>query len=260
MGIVEIIDLEDILDDAMYDIGALLNDSQYFASTNQKEAVLQDKIALSFYLLQLGYVDAVICGATVTTAHVIQMALRILDKKDGIRRISSAFIMKKDNHKIIFADCAVNMHPGPEELRDIAILAADTAKNVGMMPHIGLLSFVTGASDYEGVQKTMQVKKLIKESKNELLVTGPVQFDAAIDVKILNEKMGQCGGDVVPVNTFIFPDLASGNIGYKIAQRLGGYQAVGPIVQGFKREVYDLPRGCSEQDIVSIAQFYADLG
>lgn len=198
-------------------------------------------------MVAAGDCDGMIAGATQPTAKTWLPALEILAPKSGIA--SSCFLMLHDK-PLIFADCALNVDPSAKELALIARSSAKTAELLGIKPKVALLSFSTkGSAKHQKVAKVQQATRLLKNSK--FIVDGEMQFDAAFVPSVAKLK---CSTSPIKgnANVFVFPDLDSGNIGYKIAQRLGNIQAIGPIVQGLKKPVNDLSRGCSVEDIVNL--------
>lgn len=205
-------------------------------------------------LVKLGLADGLVSGAIHTTADTIRPALQIIRTKPGTKRVSGIMIMLgPDGEQFIFADTAVNITLEADELAEVAVEAAESAKSFGIDPYVGLLSFSTlGSAHHDLANKVARATSIAKDLDPDLRVVGEIQFDAAIDPETAANKApnsdvaGKC-------NVLIFPDLQAGNIGYKIAQRLGGYKALGPILQGLNAPVNDLSRGCSEQDVYEIS-------
>ena len=180
-------------------------------------------------------------------------AFEIIQTKEGISKASGMFLMVKGSDVYLFADCALNMNPTAEELSEIAYVSAETAISFGIKPRVAMLSFSThGTAKHEMVEKVAKATTLVKSKDKDLVVDGEIQLDAAIVPSVFEKK---CKNSPLQgeANVLIFPDLNSGNIGYKLAERLGGYKAVGPIMQGLNKPVNDLSRGCSVQDIVDLA-------
>ena len=205
-------------------------------------------------LIQMGYADGMVSGAIHTTADTIRPALQIIKTKPGTKRVSGIMVMLgPDGEQYIFADTAVNITLEADELADVAVETYHTAKSFGMDPYMGMLSFSTkGSAHHDLATKVARATHLVQYLDPDVRVVGEVQFDAAIDPVTAANKLP---GDKVAgkCNVFIFPDLQSGNIGYKIAQRLGGYKALGPILQGLNAPVNDLSRGCSAEDVYEIS-------
>jgi phosphate acetyltransferase len=205
-------------------------------------------------LLYNGLADAALGGATYSTADTIRPALQIIKTKPGCNIVSSCFaLLKEGSPTLIFGDCGVNVNPTSEQLCDIAISSVETARLFGVDPRVAFLSFSTkGSAKSEEVSKVQSAVELMKERDVNFMYDGELQFDAAYD-KATGEKKAPNSPVAGKANVFVFPDLQSGNIGYKIAQRLGGYEALGPILQGIKMPVNDLSRGCNEEEVYKMA-------
>ena len=196
-----------------------------------------------------GWSDGMVSGATHSTADTVRPALQIIKTKPGMTRVSGAMIMERDEEKYIFADCAINIDPDSETLAEIAFQSAQTAKMVNIDPKIAMLSFSTkGSAKGPMVEKVQKAVKIMHAEHPEIMCDGELQFDAAFVPKIGKAKApdSKVAGQA---NVFIFPELQSGNIGYKIAERLGNFQAIGPVLQGLAAPINDLSRGCSTEDI-----------
>lgn len=201
-----------------------------------------------------GLADGSVAGSFATTADVTRAAIFCVGLKEGISILSSFFLMAYPDKVYSFADCAVNPNPDASQLADIAISTADNHKKLtGEEPFIAMLSFSTkGSAEHELVDKVRNATKFVRERRADLKVDGELQFDAAIVENVGKKKAP--GSDVAGrANVLVFPDLNAGNIGYKIAQRLGKAEAVGPVNQGVKKPFFDLSRGCSVEDIVNTA-------
>ncbi len=202
-------------------------------------------------MVHLGYADGMVSGAVNTTGDTIRPALQIIKTKPGISTVSSIFFMCLDTKVLIYGDCAVNQEPNSNELAQIAISSSDTAKIFGIDPKVAMLSYSTGSSGQGSeVEKVREATKLVKEIRPDILVEGPIQYDAAIDAKVAKKKLpnSEVAGKA---NVFIFPDLNTGNNTYKAVQRSSGAVAIGPVLQGLKKPVNDLSRGCLVADIVN---------
>jgi len=207
------------------------------------------------FMIRSNQAAGAVAGSINTTGDVLRAAIQVVGVAPGIKAVSSCFIMVMSAGKeYTFGDCAVIPNPDVDQLASIAISSAATHKRlVGDEPYVAMLSFSTkGSAQHEDVDKVVEATNKVKELKPELKIDGEMQFDAA-----LIEKIGAKKAPGSPVagkaNVFIFPDLDAGNIGYKIAQRLGNAEAVGPIVQGLKKPYNDLSRGCSVEDVINVA-------
>jgi phosphate acetyltransferase len=222
--------------------------------------IMKDPTFFGAMMLERNHADACISGAANATAHVVRAALQIVRTKPGNSILSSDFIMvSPDGEKVFsFADCAVMPDPTAEQLADIAKATADTHRSVlGVEPVVALLSFSTkGSANHEMTKKVTQALAIAKEKYPELAIDGELQLDAAIVAGVGTKKAP--GSPVAgKANVLVFPDLNSGNIGYKLVQRLAGYEAIGPVFQGLNKPIHDLSRGCSAEDIVNLAAITA---
>jgi phosphate acetyltransferase len=202
-------------------------------------------------LVQEGMADGMVSGATHTTADTVRPALQIIKTSRDISIVSSIFFMCLKTKVLVYGDCAVNMDPTAEELAQIAVSSADTAKAFAIEPKVALLSYSTGASGTgPEVEKVRKASKLAQEMRTDYLIEGPIQYDAAIDAKVAKKKLpdSKVAGRA---SVFIFPDLNTGNNTYKAVQRSTGALAIGPILQGLRLPVNDLSRGCLVDDIVN---------
>jgi len=229
--------------------------------TPEEATALVTKNPLYFgtMMVKQGDADGMVAGAVHSTGDVLRPGLQIIKMAPGISGVSSCFIMESpmtefgDDGVMIFADCAVVPNPNADELAAIAIASAATARALlGMEPRIAMLSFSTkGSAKHEHVSKVQEATAKVRALAPDLLIDGELQADAA-----LAESVGQLKspGSAVAgrANVLVFPDLQSGNIGYKLVQRFGGAEAIGPVIQGLAKPVNDLSRGCSVQDIVDV--------
>ncbi|OZV82480.1 phosphate acetyltransferase [Micromonospora echinospora] len=202
-------------------------------------------------MVQTGHADGMVSGATHTTAATIRPAFEIIRTVPGLSVASSVFFMLLADRVLVYGDCAVNPDPDAAQLADIAISSADTAARFGIDPRVAMLSYSTGSSGAGAdVEKVAAATKLVRERRPDLLVEGPIQYDAAIDPKVAATKLPES-----PVagraTVFVFPDLNTGNNTYKAVQRSAGAVAVGPVMQGLRRPVNDLSRGATVADIVN---------
>ena len=215
-------------------------------------------------LVAMGEADALLGGATYSTADTVRPALQLVKTKPGNKIVSSCFIMVRpsatgDNDVLAMADCAINIDPNEDELVEIAVETAKCAKLFGIDPKVAFLSYSTkGSGKGEDVDKMRNACAKAKEAMPGIPVDGEMQFDAAV-----SPTVGQLKFPGSPVagyaNTFIFPDINAGNIGYKIAQRLGSFDAYGPILLGLNAPINDLSRGCNAQEVYSMAIITAAL-
>ena len=223
-------------------------------SLDECKKMLSGRNYYAIMLLYNGLADGALGGATYSTADTIRPALQIIKTKPGCKIVSSCFALLKENSPtLIFADCGVNINPSSEELCDIAISSVETARVFDVDPRVAFLSFSTkGSAKSDEVQKVQKAVELMSERTVDFDYDGELQFDAAYD-ESTGKKKAPNSKVAGKANVFIFPDLQAGNIGYKIAQRLGGYEALGPILQGVKMPVNDLSRGCNSEEVYKMA-------
>ncbi|MEO7588980.1 MAG: phosphate acetyltransferase [Arachnia sp.] len=220
-------------------------------SLEQARKQFDDPSYVGTMMVHLGMADGMVSGAINTTANTIRPSLEFIKTKPGVGVVSGSFLMAMSNRVVVYADCAVNPDPTPEQLADIAISSAETALAFDIEPRIAMLSYSTGTSGSGAdVDKVREATRIVKERAPGLKVEGPIQFDAAVDATVAAKKMpnSQVAGQA---SVFIFPDLNTGNNTYKAVQRTSGAVAVGPILQGLKKPVNDLSRGALVDDIVS---------
>lgn len=217
----------------------------------QAREQLKDASYFGTMLVVLGLADGLVSGSVNSTANTVRPALQVIKTKPGSKLVSGAFIMCFKDHVAVFADCAINLNPDAQQLADIALQSAQTAKAFGLDPKVGMLSYSTlGSGKGPDVDLVEEATKIVKESDPDLKVVGSIQFDAAWSETVAASKAK--GNDVAGhVNVFVFPDLCAGNIGYKAVQRSSGALAVGPILQGLNKPVNDLSRGALVQDIIN---------
>ncbi len=230
-----------------------------------KASILKDYTMYAALMLKAGDVDGLVSGACHSTANTLRPGLQVIKTAPGINTVSSSFIMVAPNTNnpynpdgvAVFADCAINIEPDAQQIADIAISSAETAKTIaGIEPRVAMLSFSTKGSGnddkfFKSVPKMQEATALAKAAAPDLKLDGEFQFDAAVapEVGKLKAPDSSVAGNA---NVFIFPNINAGNIGYKIAQRFGGYMALGPICQGFAKPINDLSRGCNVDDVVAV--------
>lgn len=230
------------------------------ATEEDARKILLDENYFGTMLVYLNKAHGLVSGAAHSTADTVRPALQIIKTKEGVKKTSGVFIMVREDEKYVFADCAINIAPDSNDLAEIAIESAKTAHMFDMEPRIAMLSFSTKGSAKS--PETERVAEAVAEAKRRdpsLVLDGEFQFDAAFVPSVAKSKApdSPLQGDA---NVFIFPSLEAGNIGYKIAQRLGGFEAVGPILQGLNAPVNDLSRGCNEEDVYKLALITAAQG
>ena len=243
-----------------------LRKSKGMTIESARQIVSTNNMFYACVALKAGDVDGVVGGAVFSSADVSRAAFQVVKAAPGINSVSSCFVMipPEDGFKYasapayIFADCAVIPYPTEDQLADIVVAANDSAKNIiGIEPKIAMLSFSTkGSANHEAVEKVRNAYAKVKASHPEINVDGEMQFDASLVPSVGKQKAPEStvAGEA---NVFVFPNLDAGNIGYKIAQRLGNFMAVGPIMQGLALPVNDLSRGCSAEDIAAVAAITA---
>ena len=238
-----------------------LRKAKGMSEAEAKELILRPEY-FGTMLVYKGIAHAMVSGAKTTTADTIRPALQFVKMKDGISTVSGAFVMvldgenqkdesKKNERVWFFADCAITPRPSTEQLAGIALSTANTAKSFGYEPKVAFLSYSTGDSAKgEMIDFVKEALEIAQKAAPDIAMDGPMQFDAAVDSKVAKSKMpnSKVAGQA---NVFIFPDLNCGNITYKAVQRSANALAIGPILQGLKKPVNDLSRGCSVDDIVN---------
>lgn len=223
------------------------------ATREQALELLRDENYFGTMLVFTNQADGLVSGAAHSTADTVRPALQIIKTKPGVKKTSGAFIMVRGDEKYVFADCAINISLDAQDLAEIAVESAKTARMFDIDPKVAMLSFSTkGSAKSEETEKVAEAVRIAKELDPDLVVDGEFQFDAAFVPSVALKKAPDSviQGDA---NVFVFPSLEAGNIGYKIAQRLGNFAAVGPILQGLNAPVNDLSRGCNEDDVYKLA-------
>lgn len=226
--------------------------------------IIKNPLYYGAMMVKLDDADGMVSGAIHTTGDLLRSGLQIVKTAPGISIVSGFFVMMVpnceygENGLLVFADCAVNPNPSAEELADIAITTAETSKNLcNMDPKVAILSFSTyGSAKHEMVDKVRKAVEIAQEKRPDLDIDGELQLDAAIveDVAKLKAPGSKVAGKA---NVLIFPDLQTGNIGYKLVQRFAHAEAIGPICQGFAKPINDLSRGCNADDIVNVVAITA---
>src|SRR5690554_5416130 len=232
---------------------------------DQAAALVEEPLYLACLMIKKGDADGEIAGAQNTTGDVLRPALQIIKTSPGVKVVSGAFIMFTqtpqygENGTLIFADCAVMPNPNAEELASIALASAQTAKDiVGVEPKVAMLSFSTkGSAEHEMIDKVREATRIAKERNPSLQIDGELQADAAL---VPSVGVSKAPGSTIAgkANVLVFPTLESGNIAYKLVQRLGNAEAVGPVLQGMAAPVNDLSRGCSVEDIYRMVAIAAN--
>jgi phosphate acetyltransferase len=212
--------------------------------------MLEDNVWLGTMMLALGEVDGLVSGAVHSTANTIRPALQVIKTKDGARVVSSVFFMCLPEQVVVYGDCAVNVDPDATTLADIAIQSADSAARFGIEPRVAMISYSTGTSGAGAdVDKVREATRLARERRPELVIDGPMQYDAAANAEVAKIKAPNS-----PVagraTVFVFPDLNTGNTTYKAVQRSANVVSIGPMLQGLRRPVNDLSRGALVEDVL----------
>lgn len=222
--------------------------------------MLDDELVLGGLLTRIGEVDGFVAGAVNSSADVVAVANGVVGFHPTVDTGSSFFIMDFDredvgeNGVLLFADCGVNIAPSDEQLADIAVSTANTAENLfGWTPRVALLSYSTkGSASHETVEKIQRTAELARQQRDSIVIDGELQVDAALVPDVAEKKTDDSALIRGDANVLIFPDLQAGNIAYKIADRLAGAKALGPVLQGYARPISDLSRGASADDIVDV--------
>ena len=210
-------------------------------------------------LVKMGKADCLLGGATYSTADTVRPALQLIKCKPGIQSVSSCFILTRGEESIAMGDCAINIDPSEDEVVECTVETAHTAEIFGIDPRVALLSYSTkGSGKGDTVDKMRNATARVQEAHPELKVDGELQFDAAVAPEVGQLKAP--GSKVAGyANTFIFPDINAGNIGYKICQRMGNFDAYGPILQGLNAPINDLSRGCNAEEVYKMSLITAAL-
>jgi phosphate acetyltransferase len=221
----------------------------------QAAETMKNPLFYAAMMIRNNQADGALAGAINTTGNVLRAAIQVIGLAENITAVSSCFFMAlKDGQVFTFGDCAVIPDPDAEQLASIALSTSETyLKVMHQTPYVAMLSFSTkGSAKHDNVSKVIEATELVKRQKPTLNIDGELQFDAAYNKQIAESKAP--GSPVAgKANVYIFPDLDSGNIGYKLTQRLGGAQAIGPIIQGLAKPYNDLSRGCNVEDVINTA-------
>ena len=225
------------------------------ATPEAARELLKDVTYFGTMMVYMGLADGLVSGAVHSTGDTVRPALQIIKTKPGVSRTSGAFIMinSDKSKKYLFSDCAININPNAQELAEIAVESAKTAELFGIEPNVALLSFSTkGSAKSEEALKVAEAARIAKELAPNYNIDGELQFDAAFVPSVGKQKApdSPVAGEAT---VFVFPEIQSGNIGYKIAQRFGNFEAIGPILQGLNKPISDLSRGCNEEDVYKLA-------
>ncbi|SDZ66790.1 phosphate acetyltransferase [Evansella caseinilytica] len=230
------------------------------ATLEDARKVLKTPNYFGTMLVYLGKAAGLVSGAAHSTGDTVRPALQIIKTKAGVKKTSGVFVMVKGDQRYIFGDCAINIAPDSNDLAETAIEAAKTARVFDIDPKVAMLSFSTkGSAVSPETEKVVQAAAIAKEKAPNLVLDGEFQFDAAF-VPAVAQKKAPDSPLKGEANVFIFPSLEAGNIGYKIAQRLGEFEAIGPILQGLNQPVNDLSRGCNAEDVYKLALITAMQG
>lgn len=223
-------------------------------SVEEAHLLLEDENYFGTMLVYMDLVDGLVSGAIHSTGDTVRPALQIIKTKPGVSLTSGAFIMVRgDRERYLFADCAININPNAQSLAEIAVESAKTAQIFDIEPNVAMLSFSTkGSAKSSEVDKVVEATKIAQQLAPDVNIDGELQFDAAFVPSVAEQKApdSSVAGNAT---VFVFPEVQSGNIGYKIAQRLGGFEAIGPILQGLNKPISDLSRGCNEEDVYKLS-------
>jgi len=225
--------------------------------SSKAKKIMQDPIYVATFLVNDNKAHGLVSGASHPTAHTLRPAIQIFGAKAGFKKISSHFIMTRQKDIFLFADCGVQIAPNAKELAEIATLSIKSAQSYGLKPKVAMLSFSTkGSASHPFVSKVQEATQITKQKNRGIPIEGEIQFDAAFVPQIRKKKAPKSQLKGIP-NVFIFPDLQAGNICYKVVQHISNFDAIGPIVQGLKKPVNDLSRGCSVKEVILAAAITA---
>ena len=252
----EIIDPETYADDKYAKmVASFVERRKGKVSEEDAQKLLRDVTYFGTMMVYMGLADGLVSGAVHSTGDTVRPALQIIKTKPGVSRTSGAFIMinSDKSKKYLFSDCAININPNAQELAEIAVESAKTAELFGIEPNVAMLSFSTkGSAKSEEALKVAEATKIAQELAPKYNIDGELQFDAAF-VPSVGKQKAPDSPVAGQATVFVFPEIQSGNIGYKIAQRFGNFEAIGPILQGLNKPISDLSRGCNEEDVYKLA-------
>ena len=252
----EIIDPETYADDKYAEmVASFVARRNGKVSEEDAQKLLRDVTYFGTMMVYMGLADGLVSGAVHSTGDTVRPALQIIKTKPGVSRTSGAFIMinSDKSKKYLFSDCAININPNAQELAEIAVESAKTAELFGIEPNVAMLSFSTkGSAKSEEALKVAEATKIAQELAPNYNIDGELQFDAEF-VPSVGKQKAPDSPVAGQATVFVFPEIQSGNIGYKIAQRFGNFEAIGPILQGLNKPISDLSRGCNEEDVYKLA-------
>ena len=223
-------------------------------SIEEARSKVKEPLNFAALMVRLGHAAGTVGGAVETTSTVVRAAIQLIGKSDDAQLISSCFLMyPKGSYPMVYSDCGLVIDPTEDELASIAVMAADSCKNLLLTdPRVAMLSFSTkGSATHPKASKVTKATKIVRSKNPEIEIDGELQFDAAISPEIAQTK-AKGSPTAGTANVMVFPNLDAGNIGYKITQRLGGAEAIGPILQGLVKPANDLSRGCSANDVAQM--------
>jgi phosphate acetyltransferase len=255
-SVVTIIDMKEVADYSSEFI-SIRKSAGVTVTLLEAKQKLTDPMWAATFMLKHNLIDGIVYGATKPTADTLRPALQIIGLAKNVKWASSYFMMIHEKRQLFFADCAFNINPNAEQLAQIAIVTHDTAKFFGLKPKVAMLSFSTkGSAKHPDSQKVADATNIVKNLRPDIVVDGELQFDAAVVPAVAKQKAP--GSPIIgDANVFVFPNLDSGNIAYKIAQRFAHDLPIGPITQGFARPVNDLSRGCTVDEIIEVGAITA---
>ncbi|GHP15126.1 phosphate acetyltransferase [Lentilactobacillus fungorum] len=251
---IEIIDYRHLPQDQIDEMAAAIVERRKGKTDDAKaHEWLKDPNYFGTTMVYMDKVDGMVSGAIHATSDTVRPALQIIKTKPGIHLISGSFLLQKGDQRFLFADSGINIDPNAEQLAEIAVVSAEFARAFDIDPKVAMLSFSTkGSAKGEMVQKVQDATKLAQQKAPDVPIDGELQFDAAFVPSVAAKKAPE-SSVAGHANIFIFPDLNSGNIAYKIAERLGGFEAMGPLLQGLNKPVSDLSRGSNEDEVYKVA-------